>query len=296
MLVLAFVLAQAAQPARPAECGVGDASRTGNVWERAKEPNLRRYCDLLASGTAKLVGAATMATEVLAIAHEADKLLPGHAAPLVLEGRALLVLERPEEAHKALVEARKRDDRALDDPVAMLSWARASARTGHAEDATAAYRAALPRASALSSSERSAAAFEAGCTLVSTGKAGLDDGIAMLRLARREAQDTLQLAAVVALGLALDRAGLPDEAKAVLASKVQSDVRRVLADRRVVTSLKNANLAHEMDALVAFALEGVDAAEARAAWGRYAAGAGGKGPWAAHARAREGGGRRGGGR
>ncbi len=292
MYFLALVLAQtaagaSASAARPAECGLGDSADAGNVWERAKEPNLRRYCDLLASGTAKLVGAATLAAEVLDIADEADKLLPGRAAPLVLKGRALLVLEKAPDARAALLEARKRDERALDDPMAMLSWARASARTGHTDDAVAAYRAALPRASALALADRSAAAFEAGATLVSTGTKGLDDGIAMLRLARREAQDTLQLASIIALALALDRSGQTDEATAVLAARVQGDVRRVLADKRVADVLKNANLSHELHALTAFALEGVDAAGAKAAWARYLEGPGGKGPWAAHARTRE---------
>src|SRR5205085_391712 len=119
--------------ARPAECGLADGFRAANPWERAKEPNLRRYCDLLASGTAKLVGSgsAVLVKEVPQIADDADKLLPNRASPSVLKGRAYLRMGKPAEALAALEEAKRRDDRALDDPVALLAWARANARTGH---------------------------------------------------------------------------------------------------------------------------------------------------------------------
>src|SRR6187455_3218244 len=82
--------------ARPTECGVSEGYRAANAWERAKEPNLRRYCDLLASGTAKLVGpgSSILMKEVPQIADEADKLLPNRAAPSVLKGRAYLRLGR----------------------------------------------------------------------------------------------------------------------------------------------------------------------------------------------------------
>lgn len=293
-LLALFLFAQAGSPqgtfgaARPAECGVLEGFKATNVWERAKEPQLRQYCNLLASGTAKLVGSASLAKDVPAIAAEADKLLPGRAAAKVLEGRALLRLGKPADAVKALEEAKKRDDRALDDPVALLAWARANARTGRIEEAASAYRAALPRTSALSAPERSAASFEAGMIVMAQGPKAVDDAVAMLRQARREAQDALQTASVVALALALDRAGQKDEAKAVLAERVRSDVKPVLTDPRVQGALADAGVAHEVDALVATALEATDPAAARDAWRRYAEGAGGKGPWAEHARAREG--------
>ncbi|MCW5838043.1 MAG: hypothetical protein KIS78_36975, partial [Labilithrix sp.] len=105
VLALVWLLSPAATQgafgtARPAECGVADGFRAANAWERAKEPNLRRYCDLLASGTAKLVGSGSnvLVNEVPQIADEADKLLPGRAAPAVLKGRALLRLGKAPEA------------------------------------------------------------------------------------------------------------------------------------------------------------------------------------------------------
>lgn len=290
------VLGQAGAPqgafgaSRPAECGVQEGFKAANKWERAKEPNLQSYCTLLASGTAKLVNSGALAKDVPGIADEADKLLPGRAAPSVLKGRALLRLGKPTDALRALEEARKRDDRALDDPVALLAWARANARTGHFEEAAQAYRAALPRTSALSTPERSAASFEAGMIVMAQGPKAIDDAVAMLRQARREAQDAMQVASVVALALALDRSGQKEEAKAVLAERVRSDAKPVLSDPRVVEALADAGVAHESDALVAIALESTDATAAREAWKKYVDGPGSKGPWAEHARGREGGG------
>lgn len=291
VLALLVVLAQA-QPqgafaaARPPECGVLEGFKAANVWERAKEPQLRRYCDLLASGTSKLVGSGALAKDVLAIAEGADKLLPGRAAPKVLEGRAYLRLGKPNEALAALAEAKKRDDRALDDPVALLAWARANARTNHIDQAVQAYRAALPRTSALSP-DRSAASFEAGMIVMAQGPKGVDDAVAMLRQARRDAQDAMQLASVVALALALDRAGQRDEARAVLAERVHEGAKAVLGDPRVADALADAGVAHEKDALLGLALESTDPAGAREAWRRFVDGPGGKGPWAEHARQHE---------
>jgi tetratricopeptide (TPR) repeat protein len=293
LTAITLILAQAGQPqgafgaARPAECGVLDGFRTTNVWERAKEPELRRYCDLLARGTAHLVSSSGLVKDVISIADEADKLLPGRAAPSVLKGRALLRLNKPTEALAALKDAKSRDDRALDDPVALLAWARANARTGNLAQAAEAYRAALPRTSALSANERSAASFEAGMIVMAQGSKGIDDAVAMLRQARLFATDALQLASLVGLALALDRAGQREEAKAVLAERVRGDVKPVLADARVTEALGDAGVGFESDALQATALEVVDAAAAREAWGRYLAGAGGKGAWAEHARQRE---------
>lgn len=272
--------------ARPAECGMVEGFRTANAWERAKEPNLRRYCDLLASGTAKLVGSGSsiLVKEVPRIADDADKLLPGRASPSVLRGRAFLRLGRVEDALAALQEAKRRDDRALDDPVALLAWARANARTGRLAEAAQAYRAALPRTSALSSQERSAAAFEAGMTVMAQGPAGIDDAVAMFRQARRDAQDALQVASVTALALALDRAGQREEAKAILAEGVRTDVKALLADPRVTEALADAGVRYESDALAALALEREGGATAKDSWRTYLDGAGGKGPWADHAR------------
>ena len=122
------------------------AAATANVWERAKSPELRRYCDLVASAASKLAGNAAMATAALAAAREANEVLPGHAAPRVLEGRALAALGKLDEALAASRDGRARDRAGLDDPLALLAWARVLARTGHPGEAVEAYRALSCRA------------------------------------------------------------------------------------------------------------------------------------------------------
>src|SRR5205085_4188859 len=121
-------------------------------------------------------------------------------------------------------------------PVALLAWARANARTGHLDEAAQAYRAALPRTSALGASERAGACFEAGMIVMAQGQKGVDDAVAMFRQARRDAQDAMQVASVVALALALDRSAQKDEAKAVLAERVRTDAKAILGDARVLES------------------------------------------------------------
>ena len=123
--------------------------------------------------------------------------------------------------------------------------------------------------------------------VMAQGSKGVDDAVAMLRQARREAQDAMQMASVVGLALALDRAGQREEAKAVLAERVRSDAKPILADPRSLDALADAGVEHEKDALLATALEITDSGAAREVWRRYIEGPGGKGPWADHARAHE---------
>jgi tetratricopeptide (TPR) repeat protein len=273
--------------ARPAECASLEGSAVGNVWERAKAPELRHYCDLLASGAAKLAGGAAGASQVLSVADEADRAIPGRAAPSVLRGRALARLGRYVEAMAALKEARARDERALDDPAALLTWARVLARSGRAAEAADAYRALLPRAGTLTPADRGAAAIEAGMLASARGPAGIEEAIAVLRQARQEAQDATQTVAVLALALALDRAGEREESRALLAARVHADPRGSLNDGRVRDMLAVAGTPAEADALEAIALEAIDPPGAREAWRRYVESSAGRGPWIEHARAHE---------
>ncbi|MGH7296265.1 MAG: tetratricopeptide repeat protein, partial [Polyangiaceae bacterium] len=276
---VALVLAQAVSWAtgRPPECA-DPGGRAGNVWERARAPELRRYCDLVAGASSRLAGTAAMAESALASAREADGVLPGHAAPLVLEGRALAALGKLDEARKALSDARARDPGALDDPLALLALARVLARTGHPDEAADAYRALLPRASALSSSARAAASVEAGLVSMSRSAARLDEAVASLREGAREGQEETQAVAVIALALALDRRGDADESRALLAERPHGDPRAALGSPRARELVAVAP--GEVDAMVGLALEGSDAAGARDAWSAYVAAAP-NGPWAA---------------
>ncbi len=289
MLPALFLVAQLSLAAgRPAECGLDGNLRGTNVWERAKHPELRRYCDLLAAGASKLVTASS-AGDALRQADEADRVMPGHAAPLVLKGRALAKLDRFAEAYAAFSEARRRDARALDDPSALLAFARSAARSGHEAECVAAFRALLPRADGLSSGERAPAYIEAAMQTMNASAAAsnLEDAIAMLRQARREANDSLQPVATLALALALDRQGSRDEARAVLDDRARAAARTLARDASVTALL--GPLGYEAHALSAIGLEG-DGAASQAAWQAFVAAAPSS-PWLDHGKAHLGAGR-----
>lgn len=302
MGVAVLVMVAQLTAARPRECARAGlaASAVGNegtnVWERAKEPRLRRYCDLLASGAAKVVTNPAAAPEVAALADEAEALRPGHGAPLVLKARAFAQAGRVNEARHLFVEARKRDPFALDEPASLLAWARVQARVGDVKEALATYRVVLPQASALPAADRGAAALEAGILAMTEGPAGLDGVLVFLRQARQETFDAAQGVACLALALALHRGGARDEARAVLADQVRGDPRPLLE-----VALRRGWLlgpaAKEARAMTALALESRDAAASQEAWRDYVDAVAPDGPWAAHGKAqlkrsaKEGGGR-----
>jgi tetratricopeptide (TPR) repeat protein len=283
LLPIMLVLAQAAawSTGRPAECGE-PGGRATNAWERAKSPELRRYCDLVASASSKLAGTTAMAQAALDAAREADRVLPGRAAPRVLEGRALAALGQLEPALEALRAGKERDPAALDDPLALRAWARVLARSGHADEAAEAYRALLPRSSALTAAERASASIEAGLVAMARGPSGLDEAAAALREGLREAQDEAPLG-VLALALVLDRRGDADEAHALLGERAHTDPRATLEGPRAKDVL--AVTPGEGDALLAIGLEPTDPAGAREAWQKYVDQSP-NGPWAAAARTR----------
>ena len=289
IFAVALALAQPAaggwSSGRPPECTAEIGGATANVWERAKSPEIRRYCDLLASAASKLAGNAMMAQAALSAAREANDVLPGHAAPRVLEGRALAVLGKLDEALDALRDGKARDRAGLDDPLALLAWARVLARTGHSGEAALAYRALLPRTASLSSVERAAAAVEAGLVTMAASAAGLDDAVAALREALRDAQDDVLGVAVLGLALALDRRGDAGEARALLADRGPGDPRSTLAAPRAKELLVVAPA--EASALVGLGLEAGDVAGARDGWDQYlkALAAAPARPWEANARA-----------
>lgn len=274
-----FVAQLSLVAARPLECGIDGSLRGTNMWERAKHPELRRYCELLAAGTSKLVSPTT-AADALREADDADQVMPGHAAPLTLKGRALAKLGRHTEAYAAFTEAKRRDARALDDPAALLAFARASARSGHMPEALVAFRSLLPRADGLTSTDRAPAYVEAAFHAMNAG--AVEDAVAMLRQARREAADAIQPTATLALALALDRSGAKDEAKAVLDDRAKAEARNVTRNATVTALL--GPLAFEAEAMAGIGLESTDVAASQAAWQRFVTAAGQNTTWIDHAR------------
>jgi tetratricopeptide (TPR) repeat protein len=287
LVVASLVLAQAVTSGwssrRPSECS-DEGARRANVWERAKVPELRRYCDLVASASSKLAGTAAMATAALEAAREADRALPGRGAPRALEGRALAALGQLPEALAALEDGRARDPRALDDPLALHALARVLAGTGRSAEAAVAYRALLPRAAGLASSERTLVAVEAGLVAMDLGPGGLEEAVADLREALRAAQQgDGEGFVVLALALALDRSARADEARALLGERSRGDPRNIVAAWLAKQTPRLP--ASEAAALEALALERSDPAGARDAWEEHLRLAP-RGPWASHAQGR----------
>jgi tetratricopeptide (TPR) repeat protein len=270
---------------RPPECNVLPGEHGANVWERAKVPELRHYCDVVASAAAKLLPGSHMLPEVVTLADEAERLVPGRATPMLLKGRALGQLGRYGEALVALRAAHDRDDHALDDPAALLAWARSLELTGDTRAAHEAYRALLPRADALALADRGVAYLGAGMLAMSLGPSGIDEALAILRQARRDSQDLLRSASTFALALALARAGAGGEAAAVLTEAGAGDAATVMRDPRVVDAM-GASGRKEGAAVEALALDVIGQhAAARARWRAYLDEGGEAGAWAAQARA-----------
>ncbi|WP_437905980.1 hypothetical protein WME95_48490 [Sorangium sp. So ce327] len=237
------LVAAAAAAGRPPECAARSGraiARGPTVWERARAPELPRYCDLLARGQAQLGGDAEAAR---ASARLADQLLPGHAAPQVLLARAALALGSPEDAARAFERARSVDPRSVEDPQTMHDLARSLARTGKRGEAIAIYRALVPRIDLLGTADQRALVLleaahlsmaTAGAASVADASArppggahrdahgeaaarrDLDEAIAYLREARLRAQTQLARDVTLSLALALDRSGDKAQADAAL--------------------------------------------------------------------------------
>jgi tetratricopeptide (TPR) repeat protein len=285
MLAMTLVFAQIAGGAGgpPKECAALAVQGGSNVWEHVKSPNLGRYCDLLASATAKLGGPAHGVAEIIAIADEADRLVPGRPAAPILRGRALARLGQYSASVDALKEAKARDDLALNEPEALLVWARVQSFTGRSEEALDAYRALMPRASGLGLAERGVVYVGAGMLAMATGPKGIDEAVSILRRARKDSQDVAQRVAALALALALDRAGEKAEARLILKERPRDNAPALLAEPAAIESM-GPEWDVEHLAMVAFALEAVDPLRAGQGWIAYLEGRGGHGAWADHAR------------
>jgi tetratricopeptide (TPR) repeat protein len=295
--------AAAAASGRPPECtsrARRALARGPSVWELARVPNLQRYCDLMARAQAELP---TMPAEAKKAAEEADQALPGRAPPAVAIARAALALGSLEEAARAFERARAVDPRSVEEPSTLHDLGRTLARTGKRDAALVVYRALVPRIDLLGSTDRRVSVLlEAAHVSMAEGGgmptpadlakpkdasspprprgARLDEAIAWLREARQRPPTQLAGDVMLSLALALDRAGDHDEADATLAEA------RAKGARLRQGTLEYLAAPEDRAALDALAAEGSDRAAAQKAWEGYLAGPGGKGPWAAAARAR----------
>lgn len=289
--------AAAAASGRPREClskSRRALSQGPSVWERARVPTLQKYCDMLSRARAQLSSNPELSK---AAALEAEKALPGKAAPRVALGRAALALGDLETAAKELLAAKKIDPRSVEDPSTMHDLARVLRRTGQRDEALLVYRALVPRVDLLPSTElRVSVLLEAAHASMAAhaadpSKAGadekggakaspLDEAIAYLREAKQRPPTLLANDVTLALVLALDRAGEREAADAALADAHRTGARV----RR--SQLDYLSVSDEKIALEALVQEGSDGAAAIKSWEAYLATPAGKGPWATAARAR----------
>jgi hypothetical protein len=247
-----------------------------NVWDAARDPNLDRYCELMARGFGQLPFSPDAARET---ADLAERVLPGHAGPSVLRGRALASLKAYDKAALEFDRARAVDSKSLEDPVTMREWARALARTDRGAEALTVYRTLGPRLSLLPSPEDRARTFlEAAELAFSLGASALDDAIAFLGEAKQLAVRDLEWRVGSELALAFDRRGTKDES-----SSLVSDLARRW--HKGTKPTPGADTPEEQ-AATALVLEAVDPKQAIQAWGRYLAAVGDRAPWAEHARQR----------
>jgi tetratricopeptide (TPR) repeat protein len=274
--------ASAQASARPRECSprasdLRAGSARANVWETARDPNLARYCDLIARALGQLKSVPARARET---AEVAEQISPGHAGTALIRGRALAGLGSYEAALLEMDRARQIDPRSLEDPETMRDWAACLARTGRTKEALDAYRALAPRVALIQGADAQAAALlEAADLSFAFGPPALDDAIAFLREARRVGATGLGARIVAELALALDRRAMTEEA----ASTAMDARRRIGHDADTVAGKQPGA---EAAAAVALVLEATDRARAMHGWETYLQAEGGKGPWADHARRR----------
>jgi len=286
----AGLVAAAAASGRPRECASSvrrTLARGPTIWELARSPNLQRYCDLVARAKAQLASDPKAANDSAALA---DKTLPGHAAPKVIAARAALALGKVDDAAREFEGARAIDPRSVEDPPTMHDLALVLRRTGKLEDALGVYRALVPRIDLLGTADRRVAvlleaahvsmAVEAARVAAASDKdtrPRLDEAAAYLREARQRPPTALAGDVLLSLVLVLDRNGDRVQADAALADALSAGVHLRAG------ALDYLAASEDKLCLEALTTEGPAATKL---WEGYLSGQGGKGPWAAAARAR----------
>jgi tetratricopeptide (TPR) repeat protein len=264
------LVAAAAASGRPPECMPardGGRPRT-TVWRLARVPTLGRYCRLLARAHAELELDPKGARER---ALEAERALPGRAAPEVVLGRAALRLGDVSGALEHFALASSRDARSFDDPHALRDLASSRRRAGKLEEARKSYELLVPLAPLLASRlERAHVLLEAAHTAMAvvalTEPPRLEAPLAYLREAARDPNQPLRVDVGLSLALVLERSGQREQADATVAEQASSAT--WAAREQAPDYLARAA---DADALRALALEREAPGEAARAWRRYLA-------------------------
>jgi len=202
---------------RPRECsGTAKGARRADritIWDAAREPQLKRYCDLIARAQARLEHAPVAARDAAAVA---DKILPNHAAPWVVIGRADVVLRRWEDALAAFERARKVDPRSVEEPAALHDLAIAQRQSGKLPAAIETYRVLVPRLALVPGvRDRTSILLEAAALVATLGNDGLREAISLLTEARSQPASPLDADVLAMLALTLDRTGATEQASEV---------------------------------------------------------------------------------
>ncbi len=260
----------AAASGRPRECGPDrqrpDQGWHVNFWDGVRQPLLRRYCDLLGRAQARLASSPDVAREAAGLA---DQILPGHAAPWVLHGRANVLMGDYAHAVGDFDRAKTIDPRSVEDPQALVDMAAALRRAGKPDDALAAYRILVTRLGLLPSPEtRVHVILEAASLAMSRGASGLPEAVAILREGVRQPLTRYDADVNALLLLALDRSDAPAEAASLVEHLALTGAPAALAARDP-ESFSYLQQPAESAAIVAIALERSDPAASAAAWERY---------------------------
>lgn len=199
---------------RPTECRASGPDRAYTFWDRARDPRLSRYCNLLAKGYARLENDAAAA---LKAAQSARELEPTRSAPRLLEARALVEQGRMAEAFQIFQQVVKHPSASELSPAGLYAYAVAAVGGGQSQLGLAAYRRVVPMASLLTGAGVTERVYvEAAVLVMRQGPTHLQEAVAYLNEARRRNADlALRPFVLSALALALDRQGRHEEARGV---------------------------------------------------------------------------------
>ncbi len=219
------LLAAARVSGRPPPCATFTATSwpaKRSLWTRASSPHRQRYCRLVAQAQSLLPAAPDAA---IAAAKAAQQLRPEAPGPIVLQGRAALLLGNHGDAVTLFDRALARDARSIDQPLAMLALARSQRDSGKHRRALRSYRKLVPRAALLPNRlTRASALLEAAHLAMAVGAHSdeaalhhhLDEALAFLHKAASDPHHKRHPAVILSLALALDRTGQTLQANALL--------------------------------------------------------------------------------
>jgi tetratricopeptide (TPR) repeat protein len=214
----AALTAAANASGRPKECsGPASSGQRGwrpTIWDNARQPQLKRYCDLLGRAQARLSQAPVAAREAATVA---DRILPGYASPWVIMGRAEVALHRFDDALKAFEKARSIDVRSIEEPHALHDLGLAQRHAGKLPEALETYRTLVPRLGLLSGvQDRAGVLLEAAAIAMAGGDDGQREAITLLSEARSYPASRYDPDVYALLALALDRSGSSEQASEML--------------------------------------------------------------------------------